>query len=79
MLIFLFEVIATANAIKVPPIVNLIKSSTERTPTSPKINKEKNTARGTTALLNAARVPGLHSTAPLFQRKKPKPEAKKPK
>ena len=39
----------------------------------------KSLANGTTALLKAARVPGLLRVAPLFQRKKPSPDATKTK
>jgi hypothetical protein len=45
---------------------------------SPKIKSEQITARGTTALLKAARVPGLTLLAPLFHKKNPIPEATKP-
>jgi hypothetical protein len=42
---------------------------------SPKTNRELRIARGTTALLKAANVPGFTFVAPLFQRKKPRPDA----
>jgi len=46
---------------------------------SPKMKSEQMTANGTTALLKAARVPGLLTDAPLFQRKNPSPDATQPK
>jgi len=46
---------------------------------SPKMKSEQITANGTTALLKAARVPGLLTDTPLFQRKNPSPDATQPK
>ena len=69
---------STAEAIKSPPMTRRISCSDFIGSISLKINKEKSMARGTTALLKAARVPGFVFVAPLFQRKKPKPEATSP-
>ena len=45
---------------------------------SPKTTRETATARGILALFIAARVPAVTRVAPRFQRKKPSPEAMRP-
>ena len=45
---------------------------------SPKRKSEQITASGTTALLQAAKVPVVDLVAPMFHRKKPIPEAMNP-
>ena len=70
--------ITIAAKIKALPAINLSKFSVPRELISPKTNKEQITAKGTTALLKAAMIPGFVWLAPLFQRKKPSPEAINP-
>ena len=68
-----------AISIRLEPIPSLRRLSLEISSISPNTKREQAMARGTTALLKAASVPGLVRAAPLFQRKKPKPEATTPK
>ena len=68
----------TAPNISVAPVVNFKRSPSSIFLISPKINNEQITAKGTTALLNAAKVPGFDWVAPLFHKKKPIPDATNP-
>jgi hypothetical protein len=70
---------STAIRIKPLPIAKRSIIEIDMASISPKTKSEQRIARGTTALLKAASVPALLSEAPLFQRKKPKPEATIPK
>ena len=63
---------------KIAPVANFKSAPSSMLLISPKRNKEQIVAKGTTALLKAARVPGLERVAPLFHKKNPSPDATNP-
>ena len=70
--------ITIAPKMRIAPVVNFKRAAFSVLLISPKKNNEQITAKGTTALLKTARVPGFDWVAPLFHKKKPMPDATNP-